>query len=60
MAKVARPKPARLPEKLKAIRAKLKLSQGEMLHALGMSEYNRSVISGYEFTLPSDLRHHAL
>ncbi|MBX3299579.1 MAG: helix-turn-helix transcriptional regulator [Acidobacteria bacterium] len=48
MAKVARPKPARLSEKLKAIRTKLGLSQGEMLKALGMTEHNRSVISGYE------------
>ena len=48
MAKVARPKPARLPEKLHAIRAELKLSQSEMLRALGMTAYNRSVISGYE------------
>lgn len=48
MAKVARPKPARLSEKLRTIRTKLKLSQGEMLKALGMTEYDRSVISGYE------------
>ncbi len=48
MAKVARPRPARLPEKLQAIRAVLRLSQGEMLRALGMTDYDRSVISGYE------------
>lgn len=48
MAKVARPKPKRLPEKLKSIRDRLKLSQGEMTRALGMTGYNRSVISGYE------------
>jgi len=48
MAKVARPKPARLPAKLKAIRTKLDLSQGEMLNALRMNGYDRSVISGYE------------
>lgn len=48
MAKVARPKPARLPEKLKAIRISLTMSQTEILLALGMTEYNRSVISGYE------------
>ncbi len=48
MAKVPRLKPARLPEKLKNIRCKLELSQGEMLQALGMTDYNRSVISGYE------------
>lgn len=48
MAKVPRPRPARLPEKLKSIRDRLKLSQGEMLRALGMTDYDRSVISGYE------------
>ena len=48
MAKVPRPRPARLPEKLKSIRDRLKLSQCEMLRALGMTDYDRSVISGYE------------
>ena len=49
MAKVPRPKPNRLPEKLKAIRVSLKLSQNEMLRALGLADnYNRTAISGYE------------
>lgn len=48
MAKCPRPKPARLPKKLQAIRAQLRMSQSEMLTALGMADYNRSVISGYE------------
>jgi len=49
MAKVPRPRPQRLAEKLKAIRTKLNLSQNEMLARLRMSDsYNRSVISGYE------------
>ena len=49
MAKVPRPRPQRLTEKLKAIRTGLNLSQNEMLGRLGMSDaYNRSVISGYE------------
>lgn len=48
MAKVPRPRPKRLAEKLKAIRQGLNLSQSEMLRTLGMDNYNRSVISGYE------------
>lgn len=49
MAKVPRPKPKRLPEKLKAIRVSLKFSQNEMLRALGLADnYNRTAISGYE------------
>ena len=49
MAKAPRPKPKRLGEKLKSIRASLNLSQNEMLRSLGMGDsYNRSVISGYE------------
>jgi transcriptional regulator with XRE-family HTH domain len=49
MAKLPRPRPQRLAEKLRAIRTKLNLSQNEMLGRLGMGEaYNRSVISGYE------------
>lgn len=49
MAKVPRPKPKRLPEKLLQIRLALNLSQNEMLRALGLSDQSyRSVISGYE------------
>jgi len=49
MPKSKRPKPGRLPEKLKIIRERLNLSQSEMLKSLGMDgTYNRSVISGYE------------
>jgi len=49
MAKVPRPRPLRLAEKLRAIRTRLDLSQNEILGRLGMSgSYNRSVISGYE------------
>ncbi len=49
MSKVPRPKPKRLPKKLKQIRQSLNLSQNELLKMLGIAdEYNRSVISGYE------------
>jgi transcriptional regulator with XRE-family HTH domain len=49
MSKVPRPKPKRLPEKLKQIRQSLNVSQNELLKMLGIAEgYNRSVISGYE------------
>lgn len=49
MGTVRRPKPARLAEKLRAIRTSLGLSQNEMLSRLGLSEYSfRSSISGYE------------
>jgi transcriptional regulator with XRE-family HTH domain len=49
MAKVPRPKPKRLAEKLKFIRESLNLSQNEMVRSLGMAgKYNRSAISGYE------------
>ena len=49
MAKVAREKPEKLPEKLKQIRLALNLSQNEMLNALGLAEKSyRSAISGYE------------
>lgn len=48
MPKRGRPKAVRLPAKLKTIRTNLRLSQGEMLDALDMKDYNRSVISGYE------------
>ncbi len=49
MSKVPRPKPKRLPEKLKTIRESLNLSQNELLRSFGIADsYNRSVISGYE------------
>ena len=49
MSKIPRPKPKRLPEKLKQIRQSLNLSQNELLKRLDMADgYNRSVISGYE------------
>lgn len=49
MAKAARPRPAKLAEKLKQIRVYLGLSQDEMLRALGLAEKsNRSLISGFE------------
>lgn len=49
MGKVPRPKPARLPEKLKQIRDALGLSQSEMLRALGLAETSyRSAVSGWE------------
>jgi len=48
MAKVPRPKPLRLAEKLREIRQHLNLSQNELLSALGMTDYSRSVISSYE------------
>lgn len=49
MSKVPRPKPKRLPEKLKEIRVFLNVSQNELLRSLGLADgYNRSVISGYE------------
>ncbi|MBE7516918.1 MAG: helix-turn-helix transcriptional regulator [Chloracidobacterium sp.] len=49
MAKLPRPRPLWLAEKLKAIRIDLNLSQREMLGRLGMNDaYNRSIISGYE------------
>lgn len=49
MSKVPRPKPKRLPEKLKMIRQSLNLSQNELLRSFGIADsYNRSVISGYE------------
>ena len=44
-----RPKPTRLPEKLRQIRLSLGLSQNEMLRRLGIEEATfRSSISGYE------------
>ena len=49
MGSATRPKPARLAEKLAAIRAALSLSQSEMLRRLELSEeLFRSSISAYE------------
>lgn len=49
MGRVARPKPARLAEKLLQIRVALDLSQNGMLTRLGLDErLFRSAISGYE------------
>lgn len=49
MGRVARPKPARLAEKLLRIRAALGLSQNGMLSRLGLDEkLFRSAVSGYE------------
>lgn len=49
MAKAARPRPAKLAEKLKQIRSHLGYSQDEMLRALGLADKsNRSLISGFE------------
>lgn len=49
MAKAARPRPAKLAQKLKEIRIRLGLSQDGMLRVLGLAEKsNRSLISGFE------------
>ena len=49
MGRVARPKPARLAEKLLHIRTALGLSQNGMLKVLGLDEkLFRSAVSGYE------------
>lgn len=48
MARVPRPKPARLPEKLLQIRLALELSQGEMLRRLELNNLTRTTISAYE------------
>lgn len=50
MGRAARPKPARLAEKLREIREKLGLSQGELVIRLklGESGVSRSSIAGYE------------
>ncbi len=49
MAKGARPRPAKLGEKLKQIRMNLGFSQTEMLKTLGLEgKANRSLISGFE------------
>lgn len=49
MSKFPRPKPKRLPEKLKQIRLSFNYSQDDILRALGLAEVsNRSLISGFE------------
>jgi transcriptional regulator with XRE-family HTH domain len=48
MARVPRPKPARLPEKLLQIRLALGLSQGEMLRKLELNNLTRTTVSAYE------------
>ncbi|HEY9403576.1 MAG TPA: helix-turn-helix transcriptional regulator [Pyrinomonadaceae bacterium] len=49
MARVPRPKSARLPEKLLQIRLALELSQDGMLQRLGLKEkFSRTTISAYE------------
>jgi len=49
MGTIRRPRPARLAEKLRAIRTSLGLSQNGMLRHLGLDEGSfRSSISGYE------------
>ena len=49
MGRSARPKPKRLPDKLRAIREALGLSQSEMLARLGLKEkLMRAAVAGYE------------
>lgn len=48
MARVPRPKPARLPEKLLQIRLALGLSQGEMIRRLELNNLTRTSVSAYE------------
>ena len=49
MARIPRPRPARLPEKLLQIRIALGLSQGEMLRRLELHEkLTRTTVSAYE------------
>jgi transcriptional regulator with XRE-family HTH domain len=48
MARVPRPKPAHLPEKLLQIRLALGLSQGEMLRRLELNNLTRTTVSAYE------------
>jgi transcriptional regulator with XRE-family HTH domain len=49
MGRSARPRPKRLPDKLRAIREALGLSQSEMLARLGLKEkLMRAAVSGYE------------
>lgn len=49
MGRSARPRPKRLPDKLRGIREGLGLSQNEMLTKLGLKEkLLRAAVSGYE------------
>ena len=49
MGRSARPRPKRLPDKLRGIREALGLSQNEMLARLGLKEkLLRAAVSGYE------------
>jgi transcriptional regulator with XRE-family HTH domain len=48
MARLPRPRPKRLPEKLLQIRLALGLSQGEMLRQLELDHLNRTTVSAYE------------
>lgn len=48
MARVPRPKPARLPEKLLQVRLALGLSQGEMVRRLELNNLTRTTVSAYE------------
>jgi transcriptional regulator with XRE-family HTH domain len=48
MARLPRPRPKRLPEKLLQIRLSLGLSQGEMLRRLELDHLNRTTVSAYE------------
>jgi transcriptional regulator with XRE-family HTH domain len=48
MARLPRPRPNRLPEKLLQIRLALGLSQGEMLRQLELDHLNRTTVSAYE------------
>jgi transcriptional regulator with XRE-family HTH domain len=48
MARVPRPKPARLPEKLLQIRLALGFSQGEMIRRLELNNLTRTTVSAYE------------
>lgn len=49
MGRVSRPRPQKLPLKLRQIRDNLGLSQSQMLKALGLEEnHYSSAISGYE------------
>lgn len=48
MARLPRPRPKRLPEKLVQIRLALGLSQGEMLRRLELDNLTRTTVSAYE------------
>lgn len=48
MARLPRPRPARLSEKLVQIRLALGLSQGEMLKRLELDNLTRTTVSAYE------------